>query len=383
MPAPKLSKELAEQAVNTLRTVLSEGVRPPGTTGHGFGAMEIGARRLNMSCRGFNHRLNIAKELYGLDWKTEQPPYNPERQFTIPPLPDPDPPATELLEYRESVFNRKFDAHKARKLIPIQVNCDGPVGIIHFGDPHIDDDGCDVPSLRRDVALVNKTDGMFAANLGDLSNNWVGRLARLYGEQSTSARQGWKLVEWLVGSVPWLYIVGGNHDCWSGAGDPIKWMTASAGTVYEAWGARVALRFPNGKSVRVNARHDFSGHSMWNPNHGPMKATMGGWRDHILTCGHKHISFITGPLKDPATGLLSWAIRCAGYKVIDGYATEKGLPDQNSFPSAVTIIDPTKGDDDPNLICVFAGTEEACDFLEFKRKKAGVWKRGAGTHEAH
>ena len=372
MPQNALPKDLAEQAVKTMREAVFEGLRPPGRTGQGLGAMETGAQRLGISCKAFRHRLEIALSVHGMDWRREDG--LSDRQFTIPSLPDPDPDAEELLEHREDIYNRKFDANKARKLIPITVNVDGPVGITHFGDPHIDDDGCDIPSLRRDVALVNKTDGMFAANLGDLSNNWVGRLARLYEDQSTTARQGWILVEWLVRAVPWLYIVAGNHDLWKGESDPIKWMTKFSGTMYEAWGARVALKFPNGKSVRVNARHDFSGHSMWNPNHGPMKAAMGGWRDHILTCGHKHVSFIAGPLKDPATGLLSWAIRCAGYKVIDGYAAEKGLPDQNSFPSAVTIIDPTRADDDPNLITVFAGTEEACDFLKFKRKKAGVWK---------
>jgi len=98
----------------------------------------------------------------------------------------------------------------------------------------------------------------------------------------------------------------------------------------------------------------------------------GGWRDHILTCGHKHTSFIGGPLKDPASGLLSWAIRCAGYKTFDRYAEDLGLPDQNAFPSAVTIINPIYADDDPRLIHVVPDVEQGADFLKFLRKKAGV-----------
>ena len=108
---------------------------------------------------------------------------------------------------------------------------------------------------------------------------------------------------------------------------------------------------------------------MWNPAHGPMKAVQSGWRDHILTCGHKHTSFIGGPLKDPASGLLSWAIRCAGYKSIDRYANQEGLPDQNAFAAAVTIIDPRYDDDDTRLITVIPDVAEGAEFLRYKRRK--------------
>ena len=36
--------------------------------------------------------------------------------------------------------------------------------------------------------------------------------------------------------------------------------------IYEQWGARLNLIFPNGKEIRINARHMFKGNSMWN-NH--------------------------------------------------------------------------------------------------------------------
>jgi len=82
---------------------------------------------------------------------------------------------------------------------------------------------------------------------------------------------------------------------------------------------------------------------MWNTAHGPAKAVQMGWRDHILTCGHKHISGYQ-VLKDPATGLVSHAIRVGSYKIHDRYAAEQGLPNQNIFPAAVTIIDPAHDD---------------------------------------
>lgn len=325
------------------------------------------ARLLNISRTTFQQRLRQAEKQGFV--KLKQDPW--KKPFEIAPLPSDSPDAGELRDRIKKNFAKKKVAEEARRLIPIKIKMDGPICIAHFGDPHVDDDGCDMARLERDVTTVNSTEGMFAANLGDSHNNWVGRLARLYGEQATSAKDAWTLVEWLTKSMDWLYIIGGNHDLWSGAGDPLKWISRQQGTAYEAWGVRAALKFPNGREVRVNARHDFTGHSMWNPNHGPMKAAKMGWRDHILTCGHKHVSFISGPDVDPATKLLTWVLRCAGYKKLDRYAAELGLPDQSPFAAGATIIDPQYADDDPRLITVLPDLEMAADFLKFLRRRNG------------
>jgi hypothetical protein len=293
-----------------------------------------------------------------------------ERPFEVADIPSEDLPVSELINRRKREFDQKRAHQVAKKLRDVRIRINGPIGIAHFGDPHVDDDGTDIALLETHMKIVKKTEGLFGANLGDLQNNWIGRLARLWAAQGTSAKQAWQLVEWMCEYIEWLYMVGGNHDAWSGTGDPLKWIMAQAGTAFDYSGVRLNLKFPNGKCVRVNARHDFSGHSMWNPAHGPFKAIQGGWRDHILTCGHKHTSFLGGPLKDPSTGLLSWAIRCAGYKTFDHYAEEKGLPDQNAFPACVTIIDPRWGDDDTRLITVIPDVERGADFLKFLRRKA-------------
>lgn len=332
------------------------------------GGKKQAAKKLGLSRSAIQHRVHTAEAKGLFDDKTGTLLKQPS--FSVNPLPSEEMPISELLAFRTRQFTQKSIAHQARKLIEIQIKVPGPIGITHFGDPHVDDDGCNIVQLQDDLNTIKATTGMFGANLGDLHNNWVGRLARLYGEQSTSAKQAWQLVEWLINEIPWLYLVGGNHDAWSGAGDPLKWITRSQVGVFEAWGVRLNLRFPSGKQVRINARHDFEGHSMWNPNHGPVKAVKMGWRDHILTCGHKHETGFGPPLKCPATGLISWPLRAAGYKVIDRYASEKGLPDQNISPSITTIIDPQYGDDDPRLITPFLHAQEAAEFLTYKRKKA-------------
>jgi hypothetical protein len=292
----------------------------------------------------------------------------PEKPFEADPLPDELPTADELLARRAKQFKRKQTAIDARALIPVRITCHGPIGIAHMGDPHVDDDGTDIDTLRRHVDLINRTDGLFAGNVGDYSNNWVGRLARLYGQQSLSAAEAWVLVEWLVRAIDWLYLVGGNHDCWSGSGDPIQWMAKQARVQYEAHGMRLGLTFPNGRVVRVNARHDFSGRSQWNTAHGPAKAAQMGWRDHILTCGHTHVSGYQ-VVRDPSSGLISHALRVGSYKTYDRYAEEKGLPNQTFMQCPVTVIQPQYADDDNRLVTVFFDPETAADFLVWLRKR--------------
>jgi len=295
-----------------------------------------------------------------------------QRPVSVPILPSRDPSLDDLRARRREDTIRRAEADTARLLVPVQVNLSGPIGIVHMGDPHLDDDGCDFCKLERHVEVIQQTEGLFGANVGDLQNNWVGRLAALYGEQGPTAREAWLLTAWLVRAVHWLYLVKGNHDCWAGAGDPLDWLVPSSHAeqgVMQAWGTRIELTFPNGRQVRVNARHDFVGHSMWNTAHGPMRAAQQGWRDHILVCGHRHTSGY-GVVKCPATGLISHALRVAGYKVHDDYGGGKlGLPNQNVSPAFVTIIDPQFNDDDPRLITTLFDVEGAAEYLTWLRAR--------------
>lgn len=326
-----------------------------------YGTVTQAARTLGLSRPTFQSRVDKARRLgmAGLP---------PDKAFEADPLPDELPTADELIDRRRKEFARKKAAHDARVLIPVRVTCAGPFGIAHVGDPHVDDPGTDIDLLAQHVAIINRTDALFGASVGDYSNNWVGRLARLHAEQSVSAAEAWVLVEWLIRSTRWLYLIGGNHDCWSGAGDPIKWMAKSARLQYEAYGARLGLQCPNGRVIRVNARHDFSGHSQWNTAHGPAKAAQMGWRDHLLVCGHLHISGYH-ILRDPSTGLISHALRVGSYKMLDRYADEKGLPNQTFTCCPVTVVRPQFADDDNRLITVFLEPETAADFLTWLRKR--------------
>jgi hypothetical protein len=322
------------------------------------GSVSAAARASGIPAGTLQHRYRRAKT-----WKEAQKP------FTTPDLPSELPDAKELLERRSKEFARVDAARSARGLIPIAVNIDGPFGIAHFGDPHVDDPGCDIVALQRDIRTVNKTPGLFAGNVGDYNNNWIGRLAALHAQQSTTAQEAWVLVEWLFQAAQWIYLVGGNHDAWSGDRDPLYWIARQQNALYEPHGARLGLQTPSGRVFRVNARHDFKGHSMWNTAHGIAKAVQMGWRDHVATAGHTHVSGYQ-VLKCPATGLISHALRIATYKIHDHYAVQMGFPNQNIFNCPVTIFDPRYADDDRRCITTIFDVEAGADYLTWLRKKA-------------
>ncbi len=295
----------------------------------------------------------------------------PEVLFEVEPLPAELPSADELRRRRRDEYDRVRDAHEARKLIRVKVSVDGPYGICHFGDCHIDDPGTDMALIERHVQIVHDTPALFAGNIGDLHNNWIGRLVELHAQQTTTSKEAWILVEWLMRSMPWLYVVLGNHDAWSGERDPLDYILRASPGAKGAWGTRLELRSPNGSRTRVNARHDFRGKSQWSTVHGPTKAAMLGWRDHLLICGDHHTSGYT-IVKCPASGLISHIIRVAGYKNIDDYAEQHGLPDQAAFSACITVIDPSKADSDVSRITVFLDVETGADYLTWLRKKQRV-----------
>lgn len=325
--------------------------------------------KLKLSDRALRNRLRIYEDRFGVQVPRQTQYCAKPREFSVAELPDDDISVEELLQHRKRQFDHKTAHEQARKLIPVEVHLDGAIAILHHGDPHVDDDGTDVHALERNRELCIKTEGLFAANVGDLTNNWVGRLAKLYGDQGTTAKHAWALAEWFISDQPWLYMIAGNHDTWSGEGDPLKWIARQARALYQSSEVRLELKFPGGRSVRINARHDFAGHSQYNPVHGQTKATMFGVRDHIAVAGHRHVSGY-GVLKDPQSGIVSHLLQVASYKVFDRYARDKGFRDMHLSPCAVTTINPDLPDDHPDMVKVWWDPEPAIEYLRFLRGRA-------------
>jgi hypothetical protein len=339
--------------------------------GNIIGCCFCGSRAIHKS--GFVYRASSKKQQWlctACGRKTLKPKILEPSPFKVHDRDPESMPIEEIIDFRKKQYKQKKTAKESKKLIRIDINVDGPIGIAHFGDPHVDDDGTDLSQILHFMNILNNTDGMFAGNLGDIQNNWIGRLSYLYGQQSTSAKESWRLTEYFVNKMNWLYLVAGNHDVWSGDGDPLDFIMRDHKGLYEKWGARMRLVFPNGKEITVNARHTFKGNSIWNTAHGVARAAQTGWADHILTCGHTHVSGYQ-VLKNPANGLISHALQVASFKIMDSYADKLGLDDKNIFNCPVTIIDPQYDDDDNRLITTIFNPIEGANFLTWKRAN---WK---------
>jgi hypothetical protein len=290
----------------------------------------------------------------------------------IPAMPAADLPPEEIVRQRIKEFEQKDAWEKANKLIQIKVKVPGPLGIWWFGDPHLDDDGTDIGAAFKHAEMTAKYPFVFGANIGDTTNNWVGRLSRLYANQNMGRSRALSVAEHWIKTAKWLLFLDGNHDCWSGDDNPLNWIMAGCGGLHRPDGARIQLNLPFGvEPVRIHARHDFPGHSMWNPGHGPMKSFRLGTRDHIKISGHKHESFET-TLKCPETGIAAHIIKVASYKRHDRYAKQLDLPDQSLSPGCMTVIRPELAATHPDKIKVFWDADEGVDFLLYSRKKAGL-----------
>jgi len=251
-------------------------------------------------------------------------------------------PIGELIDRRIAEFDRIRSAHNANRVQDVRVTDDLPIAIVVFGDPHLDDSGTDLRALKHHSELVNVTPGMYGACIGDLQNNWVGRIAHLWSQQETTSSQSWDLVEWWINYVEkWLFMVDGNHDAWSGNGNPLHWIRTCAGRqmVQDDNEVRVRLTFGNGFEYMIAARHNWPGNSQWNPAHGEFKAALMRLKADLIVSGHTHTS-LDSSLYVEAHDIVTRCAKVGSYKVIDRYAQEMGLANKQIAPSFAVVVNP-------------------------------------------
>ncbi len=331
------------------------------------GSARAAARALGL------HKNVVQAALSAVRRKASEAPAAPRRvdaEVTVAEGPDGQEPIEALVARKRDRFARASAAEDFHKLVPVRVHQRGPVAICAVGDPHVDDDGCDIGRLEHDMRIIGRTEGMHALHVGDITNNWVGRLGRLYAHQSTTASDGIRLAEWMFSLAPPLAVIGGNHDLWNEGMSWLSFVLRQSGTkLVQAHGVRLNLTFPSGQAVRIHARHNFPGHSQFNPVHGLRKEHLWGFRDHVNIAGHLHTdSYSVVPSPD---GFMQHMLRVSGYKVLDDYAKTLNLPVMRMAPTCALVIDPdTKHP--AELIKPFWDLDEAADYLTFKRRRAAA-----------
>lgn len=274
---------------------------------------------------------------------------------------------SDLIDARTREFDRKLQAVQREAWQPVTVRESQPFGVLWFGDPHLDDDGCNWRVLMRHVELCASTPGLYGANIGDSTNNWVGRLMRLYAEQETSRQTARELARWFLADsgVKWLCWLMGNHDEWESGADILRLMNTARVPMYD-WQAKFELRVPGVKrAIRVHAAHDFPGHSMWNITHGPQRAAKMSAAADLYVCGHKHDWGIQH-FEMAGQDRCPLIVRARGYKWIDHYATRNGYQQSSSGAAILTIID-ARASDPAGRVTAFADIEQGVRVLNAMR----------------
>jgi hypothetical protein len=292
-----------------------------------------------------------------------------EPVIEYPVFPDDDIPISDIIGHLSKRFEKRQASHNAHTWFTVKVKDRKPIGVLFFGDPHLDDNGANWPVLTRHTDLCRNVDGLYGANIGDTTNNWAGRLVHLYSKQDTSLKTAQKLAAWFMldSGVKWLVWLIGNHDAWNDGAGVLAQMGKRFGTqqiVCHDWEARFILQFPGGEQFRVHAAHDFKGHSMWNPMHGPLKMSKLGAEADLFVCGDKH-NWGIFRYENAERGLTQTMLRVRGYKFLDDYTRHLGITEQQGGCSILTIFDPAK----PGVVQAYDNIEQGAEYLTWLRSR--------------
>jgi hypothetical protein len=250
-----------------------------------------------------------------------------------------DEPIEELLDRREGAFERKWRSRNQE--VVVKVHETKPFGILVMGDAHIDSDGCDIGLLRKHVKIIQDTDGMYGAQVGDFHNNWVGRLVEQYAHQSSTRAEAIRLVEWYLSSVEWAWINLGNH-CgqWRDGAElmPLLLRSANVAAVGKH-DVKLRLEADGCEPIRIWSRHQFRGRSMYHKVQGLLRAIReNDYPADVYLQGHHH-SF--GDMRGERASGKVWTVCQVGtYKKADDYADQLGYEPDDNGQAYLLILNP-------------------------------------------
>lgn len=282
---------------------------------------------------------------------------------SISEIPSAGRPVGDIIAARREAFQRKKDHHEAKRNVTIKIEGNEPYAIAFFGDPHVDDDGCDLDGFLTDAEKVKSANRCYAINAGDLTNNWIGSLARLWGHQQATEGEGAELAEWVISLVPWLFVILGNHDKWTMMAE-LK--CKALGVQHVSHGCIARVTAGDGRTLTIDARHTHSGHSQYNPAHGQLKRNYRGSPADIIIGAHTHVSAYT-MLKNGVSGQIGHCIRLASYKQFDEYADAKGFDDEAISPIVLAVVDPrVEGN---SFVTIWHDLDAGLEYLRLKQGK--------------
>lgn len=337
MPTPPLMFDDAIAAVRVVAEILQnpEFYYTEKRAGQKSAVLEA-AKRMAEDDGTIRHRLRVAEMRYGIcptSYSFNEPPQ----------LSDDDeiPDGRGVLD-RHKAANADYIAKTIRtQRAKMFVVPKEPFGIAIIGDPHLDNKGCDLLGLERDLEALAAAK-MRAVNMGDLLDNFQyrGRLAPKQAQNRMSEKEGLAISRWFLRDcgVQWDAHLIGNHDDWAGT---------SHGTLMQEWAGRVKMFQWMGRLIytwgdgqtSILAAHDFKGNSQYNPLHALAKRALEDGGDDVYAAAHRHTAAVGG-WENGFRGRFYHFARVRGYKRVDEFAYTKGFPEQSEGASAVIVVDP-------------------------------------------
>lgn len=372
MPTPQLDRSVY---VATARLIAEHG-----------GNVIAAAATAGMNRNAFQTRAKKAATLglwgrdgKGGEWYAPEVLPEPEPHVLLDPLPDDGYGVDDgFIDELCAQFQKTLAHHEAEKWREFRLPFAGPYAICNFGDEHLDDPKCNWPLLKAHAALCASNPRILATGSGDLTNNWPtgGKLGRLEAKQEMSKSRAYKLSKHFLHrmGIRWLYRIMGNHDAWELFSELLRADNPTDITFYD-WEAKVVVKPPVGRPLRINAAHNFKGSSRWHKQHGLQVEAYEGEECDIVIAGHHHNCVITKE-QHPKRGFIYHLVRARGYKWIDDHATVLGFGQQPMGASVLFVIDPL-APDPTNFVRAFDDPFEGAAFLDWKVARWEAGQRAA------
>lgn len=339
MPTPPLSHETIMERLGVVAAIASEGgffVHPEEPQGR-VSAIEEAHRRGHGDAAQFRRAVDYAQRILGITWRdvlepAKEPATEGEEHI------DPDAIIERLIKGKAAADKVRLNRHNLR--IPVRPE---PFAVAFIGDPHLDSAGCNHAQLWRDMALLRAAK-VRAVNMGDILDNWPtgGKLAKKLHHSPLTRPEALALARKFIvdTGVRFDAHILGNHDEWPGDDYAalLSGWAAEASTRLVPWG--LTITYVCGETeFRIQAHHDFTGHSMYNPLHGLMRRAREEGRCHLYVAGHRH-NAATGGYEDGHRGKRYNFMRVKGYKEGDEYAFVKGYAEQREGHSGLAVFNP-------------------------------------------
>ena len=304
------------------------------------------------------------------------------KHMSIEAIPDAEEPIDELIARAIVHNNKQIAHHDAKKIVDIDIFCQGPIGVAGLPDQHLNNTGTRLDLAMKHAELIQNTEGLYAIAVGDWLDNFIiGRLERERRADIMPHSDTNRIQEHYVSLIADKLVaaIGGNHNDWPEMlgghdilGDLMRRL--NKGGIYDADEIRVRLNLPGGASFTHLVRHIFPGHSKYNIAHGVLAWMLDRWQgEDVFWGGHIHSAAHTEIEREyMGDTRVVHGVQLSTYKVLDGYAIKRGFRKNSPFIAPMVLHLPETG-----KTVFFSDLEEGVEYLKFVRAEYDKKKRAS------